>query len=197
MTITAIILVVITLIFSIIIHEVSHGLVADHLGDPTARLAGRLTLNPLPHIDPIGSVVIPALSFYFGGFIFGWAKPVPYNPYNLKNPKRDSVLVALAGPASNLILMTIFIVFYHLLPVNLFAFKSFLVFPIEINLILALFNLIPIPPLDGSRIFLNQMPIQTQIFLERYGLILVLAFLLFFGNWFFNFIQLIFRLIGV
>ncbi len=197
MTITAIILVVITLIFSIIIHEVSHGLVADHLGDPTARLAGRLTLNPLPHIDPIGSVVIPALSFYFGGFIFGWAKPVPYNPYNLKNPKRDSVLVALAGPASNLILMTIFIVFYHLLPGNLFAFKSFLVFPIEINLILALFNLIPIPPLDGSRIFLNQMPVQTQIFLERYGLVLVLAFLLFFGNWFFNFIQLIFRLIGV
>src|SRR4051812_2649545 len=96
------------LIFSIIIHEVSHGVVADRLGDPTARLAGRLTLNPLPHIDPIGSIILPLFHFITNaGFLFGWAKPVPIDPFNLANPRKDSALIAFVGPLSNIILALI------------------------------------------------------------------------------------------
>jgi Zn-dependent protease len=191
------IFIIAVLIFSVIIHEVAHGLMADQLGDPTARYAGRLTLNPLPHLDPIGSVLLPLISFYAGGFIFGWAKPVPYNPYNLRNPRRDSLLVALAGPLSNIVLAGLFLLLFHLAPVTMMDFKNILAYPIRVNLVLALFNLIPIPPLDGSKIFLSWLPIERQIYLEQYGFILVILFLFLFGGLFFRLVSLISSLLGI
>lgn len=189
--------IIFVLIFSVIIHEVAHGLIADHLGDPTARYAGRLTLNPLPHLDPIGSVLLPLISFYAGGFIFGWAKPVPYNPYNLRQPRRDSMLVALAGPLSNILLASLFLLLFHLVPITLMEFKGILAYPARINLVLALFNLIPIPPLDGSKIFLSWLPTEKQIYLEQYGFVLVILFLFLFGGLFFRLINVISGLLGV
>ena len=132
---------ILVLIMSVVVHEVAHGYMASYLGDDTARYQGRLTLNPLEHLDPVGSFIIPLISFTFGGFIIGWAKPVPYNPYNLRSSRRSEALVAAAGPASNLILALIF--WLALGPGNFFT---------AINVTLAIFNLIPIPPLDGSKI---------------------------------------------
>ena len=175
-----IILIIIALIFSIIIHEVSHGLMADRLGDPTARYAGRLTLNPVAHLDPLGSVVIPLLTFFTGGFIFGWAKPVPYNPLNLRNPKRDSMLVGLAGPLSNIVLAVILVVFYKIFETSLPAVSAqFFISIIRLNFILAIFNLLQIPPLDGSKIFLSSLPIETQVMFETYGIFILVVSLMF------------------
>jgi len=156
-----------------------------------------LTLNPLPHLDPIGSVLLPLISFYAGGFIFGWAKPVPYNPYNLRNPRRDSLLVALAGPLSNIVLAGLFLLLFHLVPVTMIDFKNILTYPIKVNLVLALFNLIPIPPLDGSKIFLSWLPVERQIYLEQYGFILVILFLFLFGGLFFKLVSFISSLLGI
>jgi len=136
---------------SIVIHEVAHGYMASYLGDETARYQGRLTLNPLVHLDPVGSFLIPLISITLGGFIIGWARPVPYNPYNLRPSRWSEALVAGAGPASNLILALIF----YLLPNFINLGTGFLVlssFVVSINIVLAVFNLIPIPPLDGSKI---------------------------------------------
>ncbi len=153
---------VIVLIFSAVIHEVSHGFVADKLGDPTARLSGRLTLNPLKHIDPFGSVILPILlSLIPGGIIFGWAKPVPYNPYNLKDPEKGAAEIALAGPLSNLILALIFGILFRLsvsaggVLYNLSDLFSIIVL---INIILGVFNLVPIPPLDGAKVATAILP---------------------------------------
>ncbi len=166
------------LFLSIIIHEVSHGAAADALGDPTARHLGRLTLNPLAHIDPIGSILVPMLTLFAGGFVFGWAKPVPYNPLNLRNPKRDSVLVALAGPASNILIAIILALIVKFGIVTLAPTAAvFLLSVIRLNLGLAIFNLMPIPPLDGSKLLLTFLPYEAQIFLEQYGLIFVFIFL--------------------
>ena len=142
------------LIMSIVAHEVSHGYVANMLGDPTARLAGRLTLNPLPHMDIVGSFIVPVFTFFLGGFIFGWAKPVPFNPYNMQNPQRDGALVAAAGPLANILIVAVFSVLIRLsplfgLPDSFIQLASLVVF---LNILLAFFNLIPIPPLDGSKI---------------------------------------------
>ncbi|PIR70656.1 MAG: site-2 protease family protein [Candidatus Niyogibacteria bacterium CG10_big_fil_rev_8_21_14_0_10_42_19] len=172
------------LIMSVVIHEVSHGYVADSLGDPTARYAGRLTLNPLKHLDPVGSVIVPVVTYLFGGFIFGWARPVPYNPYNLKNQKRDPGIVAVAGPLSNILVAVVFgltIRFASLLsiPEAFIQVASLIVF---INLLLAFFNLIPIPPLDGSKVLFMLLPIRwykVQPILEQYGMILLIFFILF------------------
>ncbi len=148
------------LIFSVVIHEVSHGYMAERLGDNTARLAGRLTLNPIKHLDPVGSFLVPAVLAYLGGVVFGWARPVPYNPRNLRNLRRDEALVAAAGPISNIIISVAFALIYrNILDVSLF------VIIIQINLSLAVFNLIPIPPLDGSKIFFALLP-QRGLFLE-------------------------------
>lgn len=150
---------VILLIFSIILHEIAHGYAAYALGDPTAKNAGRLTLNPLPHIDLMGSIIIPAfLVITSAGFLFGWAKPVPYNPLNLKNQRFGEALVAAAGPAVNIFIALIFslvIRFGGGLPDTFIALSALVVL---INLFLALFNLIPIPPLDGYTVLRSLLP---------------------------------------
>ena len=180
---------IIVLIFSVIIHEISHGFVAEYLGDNTARLAGRLTLNPIKHLDPFGSVILPfILSLIPGGIVFGWAKPVPYNPHNLKNPAKGGALIAAAGPLSNILLAFIFGIIYRFavsnqtffLNLNVLAELSAMV--VLVNSMLAIFNLVPIPPLDGSKVlfmFLSKSQHKLQEFFERYGLIVLLAFIFF------------------
>jgi Zn-dependent protease len=156
----AIILSLIILIFSIIVHEVAHGYAADSLGDPTARLSGRLTLNPVPHIDLMGSVVIPALLVLTSSsMLFGWAKPVPYNPYNLRNQRWGEGFVAVAGSAVNLLIALIFGLIIRFggaaLPVPALSLAATIVF---VNLFLGLFNLIPFPPLDGFTTLRTLLP---------------------------------------
>lgn len=149
------------LILSVIVHEVAHGYAANSLGDPTARLAGRLTLNPLPHIDLMGSIVLPALLiFTHSPIMFGWAKPVPYNPYNLRHQRWGETFVALAGVATNLLLAVIFGLIVRFSPVfGLDATAVSIAATIAfINLFLALFNLIPFPPLDGFAALRSALP---------------------------------------
>ncbi|PIR45553.1 MAG: hypothetical protein COV09_00980 [Candidatus Vogelbacteria bacterium CG10_big_fil_rev_8_21_14_0_10_50_13] len=169
------------LIMSVVIHEVAHGAVAGLLGDPTARLAGRLTLNPLKHLDPIGSVVVPAIMALLpGGLIFGWAKPMPYNPFNLRAGQWGPALVAAAGPASNLLLAIFFgLVLRFGLPAGWFGQSTaeFITLIVFVNLVLMLFNLIPVPPLDGSKILFACLPYHFRFIEEqftRYSLILVI-----------------------
>jgi len=173
-----VIILIIGLIYSIVLHELAHGYVAEKLGDYTPRYAGRLTLNPLPHLDPIGSFLVPLLTYLAGGILIGWAKPVPINPYNFNKPERDMALVAVAGPLSNitiaLVLSTIYKIFYF----N-GIFLEILLPLIRINLLLAVFNLIPIPPLDGSRVFLRNLDPQTMLFLEQFGFFFIFLFLYF------------------
>jgi len=178
------------LIFSVMIHEVSHGYMADYLGDPTARLAGRLTLNPMKHLDWFGSVFLP-LTFYFlsgGNFIFGWAKPVPYNPLNLKNPRRDSALVAIAGPAANFALAIVFGLSIRLLGIfpDVYAESLAVSFSLiaYVNILLGVFNLIPIAPLDGSKVLYSLLPNNQSsrefiLFMEQYGIFFLLVFVFF------------------
>ena len=173
------------LILSVILHEISHGYVAYLLGDSTAKYAGRLTLNPLSHLDIFGSVILPVFTYLIGGFIIGWAKPVPFNPYNLKNQKWGPAIVGAAGPLTNLLIVVIFGTLirlsstFSLLPVAFFQLASLIVF---INLILAVLNLIPIPPLDGSRLLSAFLPFRwqkIQYTLERYSFIFVIIFIFF------------------
>jgi len=178
----------IVLIFSAVLHEVAHGYEAERLGDDTARNAGRLTLNPLKHLDPFGSVIMPLLLFIAtgGAFFFAAAKPVPYDPRHLKNPRAGSAKIALAGPLTNLVIAAVFgilIRIFIVLPVSplfimLLAIVSYL------NILLAIFNLVPIPPLDGSRVLFAALPQTEATFraayaLERWGLFLVLIFVFF------------------
>ena len=148
---------IIVLIFSIIIHEICHGYVAELLGDPTARLKGRLTLNPLKHIDPIGSIIVPIITS-LGGLTFGWAKPVPFNPYNLKNRRIGELLIALAGPASNFLIAFVFGLFIRFGVGPSVIFFQLCLYIVLINISLAVFNLIPIPPLDGSKVLFAAFP---------------------------------------
>ncbi len=166
---------IIIIAYSIILHEISHGFIAYKLGDPTAKYEGRLTLNPISHIDPFGTILLPLATYLLGGFIFGWAKPVPYNPYNLKNPSRDAKLIALAGPLTNFIIA----VFLSLLiKLNIIpTLNDIFIFGVRLNLLLCVFNLVPIPPLDGSKLLIASLPIQIQMFLELYGFILVFIFI--------------------
>ncbi len=170
----------IILLFSAIVHEVMHGVVAEKLGDDTARIEGRITLNPLPHIDPFGSVLLPLFLMLVGSpVILGAAKPVPVNFNNLHNPKRGMALVSLAGPLSNLGLAILFAIPLKLGLVTTLS-AEILVQAVLINLVLFVFNLIPIPPLDGSKVLAALAPdrIMYQILSwERYGFILVFAFL--------------------
>ncbi len=194
---------IVVLIFSVIIHEVSHGLMADRLGDPTARLQGRLTLNPLKHIDPIGSIIVPIIT-YFAGFTFGWAKPVPYNPYNLKNRRIGEFLIAFAGPASNILIALVFglIIRYvvydiGLVSPNVISFIQVASYVVVINIVLAVFNLIPLPPLDGSKLLFSILPVQysrTRLMLERYAPIGILIVVLFLWKFVSPIIPLVFKL---
>lgn len=191
---------IIILIFSAVVHEVSHGFMAEYLGDPTARLAGRLTLNPLKHLDPVGSFLVPLVLFLSqSGFMFGWAKPVPYNPMNLKNPERDGAFIALAGPVSNFLIAGGFSIVYHIIAAigggtSLLVTGELIKMIVLINIALGIFNLVPIPPLDGSKVLFGFVPGLSQVraSLERYGFFLVLLFV-FFG---FQFIVPLMQLIA-
>lgn len=174
---------VVVLFSSIILHECAHGWVAYKLGDPTAKLAGRLTLNPLKHIDLMGTIILPGILLtlrYLGIsiFVFGWAKPVPVSFARLKNPKRDMIWVGLAGPAVNIIIAVILSQALKMdIPKSTVPLIEIAVF---INLLLAVFNLIPIPPLDGSRILMGLLPGKYAVAvskLERYGILIVFGLL--------------------
>lgn len=200
------IFVIIALILSIIIHEVSHGYMANALGDPTARLAGRLTLNPVPHIDPLGSLLIPGLLVFSGTpFLIGWAKPVPYNPYNLKNQRWGELLVAGAGPGINIVIALIFAL---LIQLGILAGPAAEIgfYVVYINILLALFNLIPIPPLDGSKVLMGLLPLNAQLRYQEFGrkveqfgmlgmFLFIFLFIFVFGNAFFGFVDSVVRML--
>lgn len=181
---------IIPVLFAITVHEVAHGWVANKFGDPTARMLGRLSLNPIKHIDPIGTIAVPALMLLLGGFLFGWARPVPVDPRNFKNPKTDMIWVAIAGPLSNLIMAFIWAVIFKLC-VSVLAAEHALSIPlrymaqigIQINIVLLVLNLIPIPPLDGSKVLMGLLPGRMAYklsLIEPYGFFIVLA-LIYFG----------------
>ncbi len=177
-------------LLAIIFHEVAHGWVAFRLGDPTAARAGRLTLNPLSHIDPFGTVLLPLLLFIVQApFLFGYAKPVPVNFYNLNHPKRDMVWVALAGPVTNILLAAVSVYILKFLDSAGSSFPSFLMTPValmaqnsvNINVMLAAFNLFPIPPLDGGRVLVGLLPepySSTVARIEPYGFLVILLLLM-------------------
>ena len=178
---------ILPVLFAITVHEAAHGWVALRLGDRTAMMLGRVTLNPLKHIDPVGTLLVPGLMLMMGGMLFGWAKPVPVTWQNLRNRKRDMALVALAGPAANL-LMAIFWAFLMRLSIMLDSVFPLISKPllymggagISINLILMVLNLLPIPPLDGSRIVSGLLPDKLAWrynLLEKYGMVILLLLL--------------------
>ncbi len=174
----------IPIIFAITVHEAAHGYVAKYFGDLTAEKLGRITLNPIKHIDPIGTILLPALTLMLGGILFGWAKPVPVNFANLNNPKKDMLWVAAAGPASNFI-MAIFWVLVLKYSASAPGNAAFFLLEmskvgIMINLVLMVLNLLPLPPLDGGRIAVSLLPMNLAVKfsqIERYGFIILIALL--------------------
>jgi len=202
------------LLFAITIHESAHGWAAYKMGDPTAHSLGRITLNPIPHIDPIGTILLPLIIMITGIPFFGWAKPVPVNPLNLKNPRRDNLWISAAGPLSNLIAAVLFLVGISILkalnPNIRYFFSSILTGgpglsmgsnPLEglaliffygalINTFLAVFNMIPIPPLDGSGVLMGFLSDETA---EKYEQIRPYGFMIILGLLFIGFLNIIFR----
>jgi Zn-dependent protease len=195
---------VIVLVLAFSVHESAHAYVAMRLGDPTAYMMGRVTLNPLKHLDPWGSVIVPAISLFYGGFLIGWAKPCPVTLRNFKNIRRDDILTSLAGPASNLVMATgallLLVLFKHAGGANaigaamamadrvegidvsglrMFPVALFLYYAVTINLLLFVFNLFPIPPLDGSHVLRNFLPYNAERIYNQigmYGLIVIFLF---------------------
>ena len=192
---------ILVLIMSVVIHEVSHGFMAERFGDKTARFAGRLTLNPLKHLDWFGSVLLPGLLVLTGSpFLFGWAKPVPYNPNNLSNRKWGTIAVASAGVLANFFIAILFgLILRFSYGANVPSGFVFIVSSIVIvNIGLGLFNLIPIPPLDGSKILFNLLPNSfSEIirFLETYSFVLLIAFIVFFSNYLYPALTFLFHLL--
>jgi Zn-dependent protease len=169
-------------LFAITLHEAAHGYVARHFGDMTAYQAGRISLNPLHHIDPFGTVILPLLTLWMGGILFGWAKPVPVNFANLRNPKKDMLWVAIAGPASNLVMALGWAFFYKIglmFPESYFAepLLGMAMWGIRINVVLMVLNLLPLPPLDGGRVAISMLP-HRQAFqlakIEPYGMFILI-----------------------
>ncbi|OGI26936.1 MAG: hypothetical protein A2359_02065 [Candidatus Moranbacteria bacterium RIFOXYB1_FULL_43_19] len=212
------VLFIIVLIMSAVVHEVSHGLAALWQGDPTAKYMGRLTLNPLKHLDPWGSFFMPVLLLLFSGgrFFFAAAKPVPYNPYNLRDQKFGPAIVGLAGPVSNIFIALVFGLFLRIFMVtgvipggdimiligNIFSGVGLLgsglsaigiifVTVIYINILLAFFNLVPIPPLDGSKLLFAVLPIreETKLYLEQYGIVFIIPIIFFLSGPIFSVIR--------
>ncbi len=178
---------ILPILFAVTLHEVAHGWVARELGDRTAEQFGRLSWNPLRHIDPVGTVLVPALSFLLGGIVFGWAKPVPVTWENLRNPRRDMALVALAGPTANLVMLIGWVLLTRLalagaevIPFAAFPLIYMGLTGIMINSVLMVLNLLPLPPLDGSRVVSAMLPPRLAARyqgLERYGLVILLVLL--------------------
>lgn len=191
------------LLMSVVIHEVSHGAIAYKLGDPTAKYAGRLTLNPIKHLDLWGSFLVPLFLLTVGSSVlFGWAKPVPYNPHNLKNKRWGPAQVAAAGPVSNLLIALIFGLGLRFIPwgASAFSYNLVQVFSIIVllNLLLAVFNLIPIPPLDGSKILFAILPYKFDYIranLEKYGLFILIFFVFFLFRFIIPIVVWLFKLI--
>jgi Zn-dependent protease len=201
---------VLILIMSVVVHEVAHGYMAYRLGDDTARDSGRLTLNPIKHLDPFGSVILPLLLILTNsGFIIGWAKPVPYNPNNLRNIRKGTFLVSIAGIFANLLIALFFGLLIRFAPIfgippylpeatSLQPFYKISTIIVFMNLILAVFNLIPIPPLDGSKVLFSALSPKYRYienFLEKYGIFLLLIFIIFIWNKLAPVLYLLFSLI--
>lgn len=193
---------------SVVIHEISHGFMAEYFGDKTALFAGRLTLNPIKHLDMFGSVLLPALLVITGSpILFGWAKPVPYNPNNLSNKKWGEIAVASAGVMANFLIAIIFGLLIRFAPLlgfpiyNIFSphpFYEITFIIVALNIGLAIFNLIPIPPLDGSKIFFNLLPRSFNNilrFVESYSFILIIVFIVFFSEYLYPVLEFLFHLI--
>ena len=185
-TLQTILIYALPVLFSITIHEAAHGYAARHFGDHTASMLGRITLNPLKHIDPVGTILVPALLYFStsGAFLFGYAKPVPVNFNNLRNPKRDMSWVALAGPASNLVQALLWLALFIVLigvGVEERFFLQMAKGGVLVNLVMWAFNLFPLPPLDGGRILVGLLPYRSAATLSRvepYGFFIVLALVL-------------------
>jgi len=192
--------IIIIFLFSAIFHEYMHGFMAYRLGDSTAKDAGRLTLNPLAHLEWFGSFFLPLVMILTNmSFVFGWAKPVPYNPNNLSDKKYGEAKVALAGPLANLMIALAFGFLLRFLPGYNFTFAGLLSIIIQINLVLMVFNLVPIPPLDGSKILAAFLPIQWRdkyLAAERYGFIFVIIFVMMAGELLFPIINSLFKIIA-
>ena len=178
-------------IYSVILHELAHGWVADRLGDPTARLSGRLTLDPRSHIDPIMSIALPLVLAILGMPIFGAAKPVPVDPFNFREGRKDMAIVALSGPATNILIAAFFGLLLRLFGIVIInpqvesLLSEVCLLSIRLNLFLAFFNLIPLPPLDGYRVVAGVLPKELALFwasLERFGFWLIFLVIFFFGN---------------
>ncbi len=204
---------IVVLILAFSIHECAHAWTANRLGDPTALMLGRVTLNPLKHIDPLGSVLFPLIGLFYGGMLFGWAKPTPVTPRNFKHYKRDDILVSLAGPASNMlsaiVALILLIILKHAIaggeiavrtavllanhiPVStenlpqLFPIALFLYYVILLNLLLFVFNLIPLPPLDGSHILRHFLPYDALKVYDRIPMFVMLIVMILFGGFIFR-----------
>lgn len=192
---------IIILIVSIVIHELSHGYTAELLGDPTPRLQGRLTLNPIKHMDLFGSIIVPVLTGIssMGAFTFGWAKPVEWNPYNVKNKRVGEFLISLAGPLSNLFIAIVFGLIIRNFGLMLStSFVQISIYIVLINILLTVFNLIPLPPLDGSKILFSLLPPSLNSIrevMERYSIFFFLILVFFVWRFVEPIIPFIFRII--